>query len=42
MISKIKNVKVALLILIVIGLCTGCNGNQDQGCQWGFECFTGG
>lgn len=30
MISKIKNVKVALLILIVIGLCTGCNGNQDQ------------
>ncbi|MEK4485099.1 YhcN/YlaJ family sporulation lipoprotein [Psychrobacillus sp. FSL H8-0484] len=30
MISKIKNLKVALLILMVIGLCTGCNGNQDQ------------
>ena len=30
MISKIKNLKVGLLILMVIGLCTGCNGNQDQ------------
>lgn len=30
MISKIKNVEIALLILMVIGLCTGCNGNQDQ------------
>lgn len=30
MLSKIKNVKVGLLILMVIGLCTGCNGNLDQ------------
>lgn len=30
MISKIKNVKVGLLILMVIGLCTGCNVSQGQ------------
>jgi hypothetical protein len=30
MISQIKNVKVALLILMVIGLCIGCSGNQNQ------------
>jgi Sporulation lipoprotein YhcN/YlaJ (Spore_YhcN_YlaJ) len=30
MLSKIKNVKIGLLILMVIGLCTGCNGNHDQ------------
>ncbi|MFB5089340.1 YhcN/YlaJ family sporulation lipoprotein [Psychrobacillus sp. PGGUH221] len=30
MISTIKKLKVGLLILMVIGLCSGCNGNQDQ------------
>lgn len=30
MLSKIKNVKIGLLILMVIGLCTGCNGNHAQ------------
>ena len=30
MFSKIKIVKTYLLILIAIGLCTGCNGNHDQ------------
>ena len=30
MISKITKLKVGLLILMVIGLCSGCNGNQNQ------------
>ncbi|MFX3675235.1 MAG: YhcN/YlaJ family sporulation lipoprotein [Paenisporosarcina sp.] len=30
MISKLKKLKVGILILTVIGLCFGCNGNQDQ------------
>ncbi|WP_345798846.1 YhcN/YlaJ family sporulation lipoprotein [Bacillus sp. Cr_A10] len=30
MISKTTKLKVAILILMVIGLCSGCNGNQKQ------------
>lgn len=30
MLSDIKNVKTGLLILMVIGVCTACNGNNDQ------------
>ncbi|MFJ8234159.1 YhcN/YlaJ family sporulation lipoprotein [Ureibacillus sp. NPDC094379] len=30
MLSKKKNVKIGLLILMIIGLCTGCNGNRGQ------------
>ena len=31
MLSKIKNVKIGLLILMVIGLGSGCNENQNHG-----------